>query len=192
MGRGSNAPRHRDKRRGREDRTASSPPGLHGVQTGARHRSVGIRAFLLNEGWEKARGTSFLAGWLFTKAVALFHVRLGDDQPRQAELLRRRPSRARLLNAWRPGLSGKANWRLGALAGIPEDPAKEDLPYFARDALDMTVFALDQFKARTDRDGAVLVILATSGMGSPGEGRFDGCRPWPRRGAFPSSASTIT
>ena len=134
-------------------------------------------AFLLNEGWEKARGTSFLAGWLFTKAVALFHVRLGDDQPRQAELLRRHPSRARLLDAWRPGSSGKANWRLGALAGIPEDPAKEDLnlPQFARDALDMTVFALDQFKARTDRDGAALVILATSGMGSPGgEGRFDG------------------
>ena len=42
-----------------------------------------------------------------------------------------------------------------------------------RDALDMTGFALDQFKARADRDGVALIILATHTMRTTGNGRYD-------------------
>lgn len=46
-------------------------------------------------------------------------------------------------------------------AVLEEDPK----PVF-RDALDITAFALDEFKARVDRDGASLVVLTTYSIGS--------------------------
>ena len=50
---------------------------------------------------------------------------------------------------------------------------KEDWSLVFRDALDMTGFALDQFKARADRDGVALIILATHTMRTTGNGRYD-------------------
>ena len=46
-------------------------------------------------------------------------------------------------------------------AVLEEDPK----PVF-QDALDFTAFALDEFKARADRDGAALVVLTTYSIGS--------------------------
>ena len=46
--------------------------------------------------------------------------------------------------------------------------AEEDLPPVFQEALAATGFALDEFKARAERDGAVLVILATHLAGAKG------------------------
>ena len=50
---------------------------------------------------------------------------------------------------------------------------KKTLSPFLEKELAFTAFALDQFKERTDRDGASLVILATYTMGTRGHPTFD-------------------
>ena len=51
--------------------------------------------------------------------------------------------------------------------------AKEALSPAFEEAVAYTGFALDEFKARTERDGAALAILATHGVGQPGDRVFD-------------------
>ena len=51
--------------------------------------------------------------------------------------------------------------------------AKEALSPAFREAVAYTEFALDRFKARTERDGAALAILATYRAGQPGDPVFD-------------------
>ena len=79
------------------------------------------------------------------------------------ELLSRRPAYAPLLDGWRPVSKDRVRIR----------PANEDPPTFFslfqegndsplyKEALAFTAFGLDEFKKRTERDGAALVILAT-------------------------------
>ena len=50
---------------------------------------------------------------------------------------------------------------------------KETLSPVWEESVAYTGFALEQFKARTERDGAALVILATHHMGKPGDRLFD-------------------
>ena len=51
--------------------------------------------------------------------------------------------------------------------------AKEALSPAFEEAVAYTGFALDRFKARTERDGAALAILATYRAGQPGDPVFD-------------------
>ena len=79
-------------------------------------------------------------------------------------LSRRSPGYAALLDGWQPTTREGIN-----------NPFRfaRDLPAIHEDALDFTAFALDQFKERADRDGAVLVILSTHTMRIWGDLAFD-------------------
>ena len=83
---------------------------------------------------------------------------------RVAQLGRRSPGYAALLDGWRPTTRKSIN-----------DPFRfaRDLPAIHEDALDFTAFALDQFGERAGRDGAALVILSSHTMGTRGDLAFD-------------------
>lgn len=72
------------------------------------------------------------------------------------ELLRRYPHYATLLDEWSPSTR-----------------AHLYIPPVFEDATELTGFALDQFKTRAGHDGAQLVILSTTEMGTRGSNRFD-------------------
>ena len=69
----------------------------------------------------------------------------------RGELLREDPRYAELLAGWRP-----TGW-----LEIEKAFAQEELPEVFLDALEYTSFALEEFKARADRDGTELVLLAS-------------------------------
>ena len=150
-----------------------------------------VRALNLGTAWNRLRGSSFFVNWLYVRLRPLFLVRLDSGLAERAESFRRRPRYARLLDGWspwKPESSIWVTWRLGALEGTPEDPKAVravGLPPYSRDALEMTAFALDQFKARADRDGAAVVVLATYRMGARGHTRFDGLRTMAAARGFP-------
>ena len=83
---------------------------------------------------------------------------------RVAQLSRRSPGYAALLDGWRPTTRESIN-----------NPFRfaRDLPAVHEDALDFTAFALDQFGERAGRDGAALVILSSHTMGTRGDLAFD-------------------
>ena len=132
----------------------------------------GSAARTLNEGWKKVLGTSLFLDWLYIKAKSVFFNRVAAGQTARAESLSRLPRYAPLLDGWD---GARIPWGTGILRKVLRDPEStaEDLPPVVRDALDMTAFALDQFKARADRDGAALAILATHELGASEDGRFD-------------------
>ena len=101
--------------------------------------------------WRLAR-VSYFAGWLKAKADVLFPIRSDPQLRAWAEQVRERPGYASLLAEWRPAKT------LPAVAAVY---ASKELPPVLKDNLDFTAFALDEFKARADRDGAALVILAS-------------------------------
>ena len=80
------------------------------------------------------------------------------------ELLGRRP-------AYAPLLDGVLSVSKGAFP-IPDKLFAQggDSPPFYTEALAFTAFALDEFKRRTEHDGAALVILATHEMSDFGGG----------------------
>ena len=91
-----------------------------------------------------------------------------------AKLLNRRPAYGSLLDGWRPVSKGNLQMRLAN-----EPPPSfftlfqegNDAPFY-KEALAFTAFGLDEFKARTERDGAALVILASHRMRRFGGGTF--------------------
>ena len=97
---------------------------------------------------------------------------LTAERVRRMELLSRRPAYAPLLDGWQPVSRGAVRRR----------PENEDTPSFFAlfaqgsdaplyaEALAFTAFALDEFKKRTERDGAALAILATHRMSYFGGG----------------------
>ena len=114
---------------------------------------------------------------LCTKWSLIFFDRNVDfytQQVGRAELLRRRSAYGALLDGWRPVSRGNTRMRF----------ANEPLPSFFElfqegnghpfyeEALAFTAFGLDEFKARTERDGAALVILASHRMHYFGGGTF--------------------
>ena len=129
----------------------------------------------LREAWEKVRGTSYFADWLGVKARRVLHskaaVRLPWFHDVQAELLSWRPRYAPVLDERRS--SPVSTTSIVARVLGDSTLTKEDWSLVFRDALDMTGFALDQFKARADRDGVALIILATHTMRTTGNGRYD-------------------
>ena len=115
--------------------------------------------------------------WWCTKWSLIFFDRDVDFYARRvgwAQLLRRRPAYGALLDGWRPVSRGNVRMR----------PANEAPPSFFtlfqersghpfhEEALAFTAFGLDEFKARTERDGAALVILASHRMHYFGGGTF--------------------
>ena len=100
---------------------------------------------------EAAVNRSWLFLWLRKKKETLFPPDLGSRFRRDVEALRRQPGYAALLEGWPPTVSHN----------IVRVFARRDLPPFFEDALQYTRFALEQFRQRTDRDGARLVILAS-------------------------------
>ena len=77
------------------------------------------------------------------------------------------PSQSPYLTAWLKLLSGDPAYESLFNGGQP----KTLLPAFKKE-LAFTAFALDQFKERTERDGASLVILASYTMGTRGHAPF--------------------
>ena len=104
-----------------------------------------------------------------------------------AKWLVKRPGRRSDRIRWRSHVAGKAlellsrrpgyEWLAGEqpamIANAPEALEKETLSPAYEQSVAYTGFALEQFKARAERDGAALVILATYRMGKPGERLFD-------------------
>ncbi len=133
-----------------------------------------VRTLRLVETWNTMAGVSFVADWLYaTKVRPRLLRRLIAGRDERVESFRRRPRYARLLDGWSRGAMRDLTWRLGRLEGTPED-AKAVGGGLVPDTLEMTGFALDQFKARADRDGAAVVVLAASALRSRGDERFDG------------------
>ena len=151
------------------------PP--HPDYMGSRHAGgsglLESAARTLKVGWEKVHGTTLFGDWLYEKARIVFAQRSSSGQARiaRAESLSRLPRYALLLEDG----GGSQPLTVLKLKRLLRDSnsAGEDLPLVYRDALDMMVFALDQFKTRTDRDGVALAILTTHGLGEPGDGHFD-------------------
>ena len=73
----------------------------------------------------------------------------------------------------RPGYEWLAGEQPAMIADASEALEKETLSPAYAQAVAYTGFALEQFKARAERDGAALVILATHHMGSWGDHLFD-------------------
>ena len=108
--------------------------------------------------WADVTEESWAASWLDTKMSVMFPPDAERQDPQLiawAEFLSRRPSYASLLDGWRPTTRGN----------IRPMFAKKNLPPVFEEALEFTAFALDQFKARAERDGVSLAILAVHLMG---------------------------
>ena len=119
-------------------------------------------AHALIKTWNRVEGTSLFADWLAYGIRRWHGVRLRAARVQSFEQLHR------------PGFM-RPSWT--ALARVLKDPESvtADLRLFVQEVVDMTVFALDQFKARADRDGTALVILATARVDTR-PGRADGLR----------------
>ena len=107
--------------------------------------------------------TSRFVDWLCTK---FSDGTLTSQQVGWAKLLSRRPAYGALLDGWRPVSRGNTRMRFANEA----PPSFFTLfqegnghPFY-EEALAFTAFGLDEFKARTERDGAALVILASHRM----------------------------
>ena len=115
--------------------------------------------------WEAVKH-SYFAKWLDAKIEMMFYE--VAPHPRElmlwrAELLRRQPRYAALLQEWTP--SGYRH--------IDSTFAEIDMPPVFEDALAYTEFGLEEFKRRADRDGARLVILASHSAKLYGNLLFD-------------------
>lgn len=97
------------------------------------------------------RDASWLVGWIESVTDIHLRPRLANSFMRRAEALRRRPGYEASFAGWEPTRPRD----LRALF------AAADPPFVVREALENTTFALEQFKSRTDRDGARLVVLLT-------------------------------
>ena len=145
-------------------------------------------------GWESVRqylrllgaGTNARGGWTFREAVEhriLSASRLINwahkkykaarpneyDVSERARTLSERPCCENILYGWSPRKYSAREY--AAMANV--FGRKAPLPPVFQDALDYTAFALDEFKARADRDGAMLVILSNYTMGSREDPMFD-------------------
>ena len=106
-----------------------------------------------------ARNVSWFAKWLNVKLLTPLHV--SNNKMRVVswlEWISRNPAYSAYFEGWSPAADGPDTDVLMLMF------ARKDLPPVFEDALDYTVFALEQFKQRADRDGAKLVILAAHGV----------------------------
>ena len=110
---------------------------------------------------------SYFYRWLHSKHRQLFRYPSARHKAQRLawlELLRRRPAYAPLLDGWRPVLEDTPSFF--ALFAKGNDSA------FLKEALAFTAFGIDEFKRRTERDGAALAILAIHQTHDFGGGAF--------------------
>ena len=118
---------------------------------------------------ERARNrlvrVSYFAKWLDTKSTWRYSS-VPSRIAAWANMIAEHPCCASIPDGWQP-VSGS-----DLLKGGPF--MKEHLPPALEEALEYTAFAVDEFKRRTDRDGAKLAILAAKrSMGTRGDPQFD-------------------
>ncbi len=124
-------------------------------------RSSGSR---LTRGMAAVGGASWLVLYLRAKGFRrLLRFDPGDDFRSWVDELRQRPRYAALLGEWRPTSSRELAPTFG----------QSELPPVFKDALEYTAFALGEFKARADRDGAAVVVLASHRIKTFGPSMFD-------------------
>ncbi len=113
---------------------------------------------------DRLAGVSHFARWLIAKNIWGYN-RGASQIAAWASMIAERPCCSSLPDGW------QLSWyRRNIGAPFREEP----LPPFLEDALEYTAFGLDEFKRRTDRDGANLAILAaTRHMGRRGDPQFD-------------------
>ena len=115
--------------------------------------------------------TSRFVDWLCTK---FSDGTLTSQQVGWAKLLSRRSAYGALLDGWRPVSRGNTQMRFAneaPRASLRCSRRGNGHPFY-EEALAFTAFGLDEFKARTERDGAALVILASHRMHRFGGGTF--------------------
>ena len=135
-----------------DDVRAHALPGLP-----ARPESAGRRVE------RELRERSYLADWLWRRYRERQPWRTPEQRLAWAELISRDPRHATFMDGWDPRVRGFAD----------EAVLRENPPPAFREALDVTVFALEQFRERAERDGAALVVLAAYGFGGAGDPLFD-------------------
>ena len=151
-------PPYRYARRGADGEMEVVPPASGLEELGANNlpRLPAPRANLGSRIEWKLREWSYFADWAWIRAG---HGGRGFVAPRTppaqrrawVEMLRRDPRHAALLEGWSYPNAGDE---------LALEPERNQTP-MVRDALDVTRFALEQFRERAERDGAALVILAS-------------------------------
>ena len=112
--------------------------------------------------WNRLAGVSYFATWLNAKGILGYG---SSSVAAWANMIAERPCCSSLPDSWHPSWYRK-------LIGAPFK--EEQLPPFLEKALEYTAFGVEQFKRRTDRDGAKMAILtSTRHMGTRGDPQFD-------------------
>ena len=113
----------------------------------------------LRQVWERLRGKSYFLDSLYAEAGAAVRARFARGRSDRAAALTPDLALPELIEGWR------SSWdylpRSVAIAIAEARSSGEPLPPVLRDAWEMTAFALDEFAARAERDGASLAVLVT-------------------------------
>ena len=127
-------------------------PGAHGSRV---ERELRERSYLADRLWLEFGGNPWLA------------------RP-SAERLRALERRATLIGGHPRHAAFALGWSEAERFGAPYAPfLAENPPLAFREALEVTGFALEQFRERAERDGVALVILASHTLGGEGDGLFE-------------------
>ena len=121
----------------------------------------------------RIREWSYFADWAWGRVNRDGHLRMVGGTPFRISAEQRL--------AWAATISQHPRHRAFARGWHPaslqdELFLAEDPPPVYREALDLTAFALEQFRARAKRDGAALVLLAIHALGGEGDPRFERLR----------------
>ena len=101
------------------------------------------------------RERSYLADWLWNRYGTRRPWRTPEQRLAWAEIISDDPRFATFREGWDPRAPG----------ALEEAMLRENPPPIFREALDVTLFALEQFRERTEADGAALAILAVHAFG---------------------------
>lgn len=111
--------------------------------------------------WGRLASASYAAKWVDARMRGLL---AGDGGGADAQFVVRAEEVAR-----RPGYEGFLDgWRPTNVSDLQDYYGRPDPPPVFREALEFTAFALDEFAARAERDGAALVVLAAHVNGGEG------------------------
>ena len=132
-------------------------PELNGI--------IGRGADFTGPALSRVLSVSYFANWINAKWTVLSYEPVGyAGVAERARELSQLPCCRNILDGWTPE---------GKKVAVRHMFREESLPPVFQDALDYTGFALDEFKARAERDGAALVILSVHTMNTRGDPAFD-------------------